>query len=167
MNLKKNVAVLGAATSSLLVAGVAFAAWTSSGAGTGSAKAGTSTDSAIAGVAPIGANDLYPGAVKEAFVTVSNPNAYPIDVTQIGAGSSLVVNTGCTAGSVRTDVLGTGAAALTRSDADTTVIAAAGSGTYKLVVRMSNDAADACKIQNFTIGGLTASIRSAASSNGF
>ncbi len=52
MNLKKNVAVLGAATSSMLIAGVAFAAWTSSGAGVGSAKAQTSADSVIAGVTP-------------------------------------------------------------------------------------------------------------------
>lgn len=109
---------------------------------------------------PIGANDLYPGAVKEAFVTVTNPNPYPIEVTGINAGGSRLIGaeaTACAAGTVRTDAVapvepGT---ALTRSDAASTLVAASGSGTYKLVVRMSNSATDTCKNQSFVIGDQT------------
>lgn len=152
--------------------GVAFAAWTSSGAGTGSAASKTSANSVIAGVTPIAANDLYPGAVTSAFVTVTNPNDYPVEVTQINAGGSRAAGL-CAAGSVRTDQAGTGASALTRSDVASTVIAAGGTGTYQLVLRMSNTATDDCKSKSFTIGDQTtpandlgASLRSAASTAG-
>ncbi len=100
---------------------------------------------------------------------MSNPNPYPISVTKINAGVSQLAGTEanpCAAGTVRTDVVGTGATALTRSDAATAVIAAGGSGTYKLVVRMSNNASDTCKSQSFVIGDLAASITSAASTTG-
>jgi hypothetical protein len=170
ITMKQKIAATAAAVTIAGGAGIAFAAWTSSGSGTGSAQAGTSADSAIAGVTPVAANDLYPGAVKDTFVTVSNPNAYPVEVTSIGAGSSLVVGD-CAADTVRTDAAAPSepATALSRSDESSTVIAAGGSGTYQLVVRMSNDAADACKGKAFTVDGLSAAIRSAATTagNGF
>lgn len=154
--------------------GVAFAAWSSTGAGTGSAASTTSQNSVIAGVSPVPADNLYPGAVKSAKVTISNPNAYPVEVTAISAGWSRVVNTTCAAGTVRTDSRGDGTTALTQSDGSTTSIPGGGSGTYTLTLKMADSPDDACKSQSFTLGlastpasDMTASLRSAASGNGF
>jgi hypothetical protein len=170
---------LGTPIAAVAVAGVAYATvlngWTSSGAGTGSAHATTSTDSVIAGVLPVAANDLYPGASKSAFVTITNPNPYPVIVTSINAAYSRVVNTTCAATTVRTDAVPLNAAGITRSDAASAVIAAGDTGTYQLTVRMSNTADNACKNQSFVLGGdstdgtgnFTATVISAATAQSF
>lgn len=135
--------------------GVAFAAWTSNGSGTGSAASTTSVDSTIAPVQLVAADLLYPGATKSTKVTVSNPNAYPVVVTGISAGSSNAVN-GCAAGSVITDAVSNPAG----------TIAPGGSGEYTLTLRMTDDPSDACKSQTFTLP-LTATLESAADSQSF
>ena len=145
--------------------GVAFAAWTSNGSGTGSAASTTSVDSTIAPVTLVAADLLYPGATKSTKVTVSNPNDYPVIVTGISAGSSNVVNTSCAAGSVITDAV-SNAAGVTRSDVASAVIAPQSSGTYTLTLRMANSPDDACKSQTFTLP-LTATLESAATAQGF
>jgi|SRR5579885_3056243 len=151
------VLVVGAAASA---AGVAFASWTSAGLGAGSAKAADSKNSVIA--AGVFAADLYPGALKSVTVTVSNPNDYPIVVTQITNGSSDAVGT-CAAGSVTATGLGTdtSTAALAQDGTTSTVIAANGSASYRLATRMIGDAADGCKNQAFNLP-LTARVQSAA-----
>lgn len=169
MKLRTKVAALTFAAASVATAGIVYAYWTSEAAGTGSAASTTSEDGTIAGVTPDVSDDLYPGAVMDAYVTITNPNDYPVIVTQINAGGSRAVN-GCAAKTVRTDQLGAGTAAVAQSDGTTTVIAANDDAVYKLVLRMSNTATDSCKDQDFVIGDLTtptddlvASIRSAAS----
>lgn len=155
---RKIAAVLvGGATFSIV--GVAFAAWTSSGLGVGAAKSTDSKNSVIA--AGTFAADLYPGALKSVTVTVSNPNDYPIVVTQISNGSSDAVGT-CAAGSVTATGLGTDTSttALTQ-DGGGTSIAANGLGTYRLQTRMIGDASDGCKNQTFNLN-LTARVQSAA-----
>jgi hypothetical protein len=169
----KKLTFVGATAVAASSIGIAFGAWSSSGSGSGSAASTTSENSVIAGVTPVEADDLYPGAVKDTFVTISNPNDYPVEVTAISAGSSRLVGS-CAADSVRTDAAtATSPGALTRSDVASTVIAGNGSGTYKLTLRMANDAADACKSQSFVIGlggapasDMTAVVRSAASTTG-
>jgi hypothetical protein len=141
-----------------LAGGYAFAAWTSSGSGTGQAKSTTSIDSVIA--PGTSAADLYPGATGSVTVTVSNPNPYPVLVNSISSGSSALVNTSCTAGTVTTDARATDATGLFQSDNTTKTIAASGSGTYTLVTHMSGSAVDACKSQTFTL-----SLTGALSSN--
>lgn len=140
--------------------GVAFAAWTSGGAGNAQAKSTTSVESVIAPGTNLA--DLYPGAVSTVTVTVSNPNPYPVVVNSISAGSSALVNTSCTAGTVTTDARATDATGLTQVGGSTKVIAGSGSGSYELVSRMSPSAVDACKSQTFTMA-LTAALSSAAS----
>jgi hypothetical protein len=176
---KKLTAGLGVVTTGILATGIAFAAWTSQGTGTGSAASGTSADSTITAVAPVAADNLYPGAVKSTKVTINNPNPYPIEVTQIAGGYSRSVGSpACDAGSVWTDALGTGAAALAKDGGGTTIPAQVGAtpgtATYTLTVRMANDASDNCKTQTFVLGGtagtgagnIVATIRSAASTVG-
>jgi hypothetical protein len=144
----KRVTVLASALSVLLVASVAFAAWTSSGSGSGQAASTTSVNSTITPAAD--GDSLYPGAVKSYTVTINNPNDYPVIVTSISAGSSNEVN-GCAAGTVTSDAVTNPAG----------TIAAKGTATYTLVSRMAAGATDACKAQVFTLP-LTATLSSNA-----
>lgn len=141
-----------------IASGVAFAAWTSNGTGTGQARSTTSVDSVIA--PGTNAADLYPGSTSSVTVTVSNPNGYPVMVNSISGGSSNLVNATCVAGSVTTDARTIDATGLLQSDLATKVIPAGGSGTYTLVTHMTTTAVDACKLQTFTLP-LTASLTSA------
>ena len=172
---KKLTAGLGVITAGLLGTGIAFAAWTSTASGSGSAASTADVESDITAVTPVEADDLYPGAVKSAFVTITNNNPYPVEVTQIAAGYSAAVGTpACPAATVRTDQLGDGTVALAAEDAET-VIAGGGAKTFELVLRMSNTATDACKDKTFVLGGnstdgtgdIVANLRSAATANGF
>lgn len=145
---KRSAVVLGA-VGVIAVAGVAYAAWTSSGTGSGSVTATTSIDSTI--TAANSTSLLYPGGGTDFTVTIDNKNDYPVVVTSISAGSSGLVNGSCAAGTVTS-------AAVT---APTGTIAPHGTGTYTLHATMAKDAADACKSQTFTLP-LTATLASNA-----
>ena len=155
----KKLLVIPLLVGAALSAGYAFAAWTSSGSGSATAKSTTSIDSVIAPGSS--SPDLYPGATSSVTVTVSNPNPYPVVVNSISAGSSALVNTSCSAGTVTSDARPTDATGLTQSDGSTKVIAPSGSGTYALATHMSSTAVDACKSQTFTLS-LTGALSSAA-----
>jgi hypothetical protein len=159
MSLKKKLLAVPAIGTALVAAGVAYAAWTSTGTGSATAKATTAADSVIA--AATSAADLFPGAVGSVTVTISNPNPYPVVVNSISAGSSPLVNALCLAGTVTTDALPTDATGLVQADGSTKTIGAGGSGTYSLTTRMSTSAVDACKSQTFSLA-LTATLSSAA-----
>lgn len=153
--LTRRTTTVAAGLAAATTIGVAFAAWTSTGSGTGSAASTTSANSTIAPVTLVAADLLYPGATKSTQVTVSNPNAYPVVVTGISAGSSDAVN-GCAAGSVITDAVSNPAG----------TIAPGGTGTYTLTLRMTNNPSDACKSQTFSLP-LTATLESAATAQSF
>lgn len=142
----------------LLSAGAAYAVWSSTGTGSATAQATTSTDSVIA--TGTSAADLYPGAAKSITVTISNPNAYPVLVNSISAGSSALVNGTCIAGTVTSDSRPTDAAGLLQTNA-TRSIAAGGSGIFALTTHMQASAAETCKLQTFTLA-LTATLSSNA-----
>ena len=145
--------------------GVAFAAWTSNGSGSGSAASTTSEDSVISALTLDVADELYPGATKATKVDITNPNDYPVVVTSISAGSSDAVS-GCAADSVRTDARALNPAGLTQSDGSTVTIAPNSSASYTLTLRMTDDPSDACKSKTFTLP-LTATVRSNADSQSF
>jgi len=159
MLLKRKLFIVPLLCGALFTAGMAFAQWTSSGSGSGTAKSTTSVDSVIATGTSVA--DLYPGATKSVTVTVSNPNDYPIVVNSISAGSSALVNLTCVAGTVTSDARAIDATGLLQSDGTTKTIAGSGSGTYTLVTHMTAAALDACKSQTFTLA-LTATITSNA-----
>src|SRR5207248_8885440 len=73
---KRSAVVLGAA-GVVLVAGVAYAAWTSTGAGSGSVTAKTAVDSVIQ---PNSGTGLYPGSDTTFTVTIDNKNDYVVKV---------------------------------------------------------------------------------------
>jgi hypothetical protein len=138
---------------------VAFAAWTSNGTGSGTAQSIEDLTSSI--TAAVFVPDLYPGADKTVTVSINNPNAYPVVVTSISAGSSNATTGGCVAGMVLSDARTFDNAGLAKSGGGTQ-IAALGSGTYTLDVHMDADPANNCKLQTFTLP-LTATLRSDAS----
>ena len=156
----KKLSVLLVSFAAASAVGVAFAAWTSGGQGSASATSTTSKESVIA--AGTFAADLYPGALKSVTVTISNPNDYPVVVTQISDGTSAAVN-GCAAGSVFSTGLGsdTSSVALAQDASAGTDIPANGSGVYRIQTRMIGDASNACKAQTFSLA-LTARVQSAA-----
>ena len=156
MNLKHKFAALGVGAAACTVTSVAFAAWTSTGDGSGRAQSTTSENSTI--VAGTLAADLYPGATKSVTVVIDNTNDDPVIVTSISAGSSDAVN-GCAAASVTSDARS--AAAGLAQVGGTLKIAANSSGTYDLTTHMVASPSNACKSQTFNLP-LTADLESAA-----
>lgn len=159
MRFNKKLLVIPVAVATVAFAGMAYAAWTSSGSGTTEARSTTSINSVIA--PGTNAVDLYPGATSSVTVTVSNPNPYPVVVNSISAGSSALVNTSCLAGTVTSDARAVDATGLFQTDTTTKTIPASGSGTYTLVTHMAASAVDACKSQTFS-AALTATLSSNA-----
>jgi hypothetical protein len=156
----KKLSVVLVSVAAASAVGVAFASWTSGGLGSAAATSTTSEESVIS--AGTFAADLYPGALKSVTVNISNPNDYPVVVTQISDGASAAVN-GCAAGSVFSTGLGTATSSdpLAQDAGAGTTIPANGSGVYRLQTRMIGDATNACKAQTFSLA-LTARVQSAA-----
>jgi hypothetical protein len=75
--------IVFAVMTAALGSGVAYAAWTSSGTGSATTKAGTAQAPVVTGGA-VTTGLLYPGGTGDAVVTVSNPNPYPVTVTSVG-----------------------------------------------------------------------------------
>lgn len=131
------------------VAGIALAAFLSSGTGSVEAASTTAVASTISPTTAAGG--LYPGATTTGTVTVNNPNAYPVIVTSITGGTSNATTGNCPAGTVTSD-------ALTNPSG---TIAPGATRTYTLTARMIADPANTCQGQTFTLP-LTASLASAA-----
>lgn len=158
MRFRTKAAAATAAVALAASGGIAWAAWTSSGSGSGTAQTTTDQSSEISAAAF--APDLYPGADKSVSVEITNPNDYPVIVTSI-SGSSSVLQNGCAAGSVTSDAR-SAAAGLAQSDGTTKVIAPNSAADYVIDTHMVNDPSDACKLQTFPLA-LTAGLSSAAS----
>jgi hypothetical protein len=75
-----------------MASGVAYAVWSATGSGATTAKAGTTT--ALTATASITGGPLYPGATADLTVVVTNPNAVPVTVTTIAAGT-VAASAGC------------------------------------------------------------------------
>ncbi len=146
--MRKRTAVIAAVAVVAVGGGVAYAAWSSTGSGSGTVGSTTSVNSTISPVA--GATGLYPGGGVDFQVTITNPNAYAVQVASIAAGSSDEVN-GCAAATVTSAAVSN----------PTGTINAGQSGTYTLHATMNANASDACKSQTFTLP-LTAQLLSAA-----
>ncbi|MEU4621776.1 hypothetical protein AB0G04_17600 [Actinoplanes sp. NPDC023801] len=92
----KRAVIVGTALAVTVGAGAAYAAWTANGTGTVSAKAGTSQG--VTGTAVTVDGVLYPGGKADAKISITNPNQFPVMVTQIAPnGTVTVAGAGCTA----------------------------------------------------------------------
>ena len=148
--LTKSALVIGGVATLAIGGGVAWAAWSSTGSGSGSVTSTTSVNSTIS--SDTTGVPLYPGASKTFTVKVNNPNDYPVVVNSISAGSSLITSGGCVSGTVTS----------TGSTNPSGTIAAGLTGTYTLTAHMDPNAADNCQGQTFTLP-LTATLSSNAS----
>jgi hypothetical protein len=140
-NITKRSIAITAAVAALAGAGVAFAAWTTNGSGSGSVTAASSKQLVITQSGT--ATGLYPtGSVPVSF-TVKNDNPYAVALTGATGGTFTVdaAHSGCNVASLSaTPVSLTG----------TTVAANSTSPAQQITVKMDNTAVDAC--QGATIG---------------
>lgn len=90
MDLKKKVGALGVATAVVFGAGIAGAAWTTNGDGTGTAKAGT--DAGLDVDDAVQAAPLYPGGTVNIIVDVANPNTYNVAVSDFDANGAITAD---------------------------------------------------------------------------
>src|SRR6059036_1827259 len=99
-NSKKRMAVIAILAIDGSVVGVAIAAWTTGGSGSGQAQAGSATSMTISAGTP--GSSLYPTASADVAATVSNPNPYKVHVSSISLGAVSVDagHSGCNLGSV-------------------------------------------------------------------
>ena len=89
----RRLASVGIGTAALLMAGgIAYAAWSALGAGTGTAAVGAPQ---ALGVSATVAGTLYPGASADILVTVSNPNSAPVTVQSLTLAGSVTASAGC------------------------------------------------------------------------
>ncbi|WP_433027606.1 hypothetical protein [Actinomycetospora sp. CA-053990] len=146
---KRRLGAIAGGIALACVAGVALAAWLSSGAGTAE---GTSTTAVNSTISPSGGGaGLYPGATVDTTVTVNNPNQYPVVVASISPGTSDATAGNCPAGTVTTG-------GLTNPPGR---IDPGGTRTYTLPAKMINDPSNSCQGKTFVLP-LTASLASAA-----
>jgi hypothetical protein len=141
----KKLAVFVLVMTGAMSAGIAFAVWTVNGSGTGTATA-TSSVNLTTSVATTTAQ-LYPGITgANLYLTVNNPNAFPVTVTSVNAGlGPIVPDAAHAAGCVTTGVTFT-----TQGTSQT--IAALGSLSFTVPgVGMTNASDNGCQGATFTI----------------
>ncbi|MEA2685901.1 MAG: hypothetical protein QOE93_1096 [Actinomycetota bacterium] len=135
-------------TTFAIIGGIAFAAWTSTGAGSGRAASGTAVQLTVN--ASTGTADLFPGTtVGDVYFTITNTNPYPVTFTTMTLGSA-ITNTvaGDATACPPTNVTATGATGLS-------LVAPASSTSAMLsipnVVSMASTAPDGCQTKTFEI----------------
>jgi len=142
--MKRRVTVLASMISVLLIASIAFAAWTSTGSGNGSALAGSAQGVTVEGDA-VTTGLLYPNADGDVVVKVTNPNPYAVTVSAINGNGAVTTDAvDCTDSTVTfTDVSGL--------DQDI----AGNNGTYTFTLTdaasMSDLAEDECQGASFSV----------------
>jgi len=159
----KRIAAVGLPLATVAIAGIAFAAWTSSGTGSGYVASGQDTPVSTVSATASSTSKLYPNGSANVRLTIKNDNPYRVEVTAInnGVGSILSGNATCdtTNGVTYTNTSGSW------------VVPASGTLNVELTNKasMSNASVDACQNQTFTIPvALTAaSTTLAASTNAF
>lgn len=82
-NKKKAAAVLGAGAMAITSGGVAFAYWTQSGSGAGTAATGTTSSVTVVSTTPT--SNLYPGGNVALSGTFNNPNSGAVHVGTVTA----------------------------------------------------------------------------------
>ena len=143
------------------VIGVAIAAWTTGGSGSGQASAGTAASMTISAGTP--STSLYPTASADVASVVSNPNPYKVHVSSVSLGAVTVdggqslCNTGASV-SVTSPQDNSGAGW------DVPAKSGAVNGSLNLdlanAISMDNAATDSCQGATFTVA-LTATGASA------
>jgi hypothetical protein len=136
----------GIVVGAMLAAGVAFAAWTATGSGSGYAKATTAQALTTVDVSASTPATLYPGATGNVKLSISNPNPYPVTVSSVSGNGAITSDKGA-ACNASTGVTYSNQTGLSLA------VPAAGSATFTLAgaVSMSNASDDSCQGAVFTI----------------
>jgi hypothetical protein len=92
---KAKLAVAGLVAGGSLVAGAAFASWTSpAGSGNGYAKAGQARAVTIGTATASTTSLLFPGSSADVKIDITNPNSYPVKISSVAAGTGSIVVSG-------------------------------------------------------------------------
>jgi hypothetical protein len=129
----------------LAVAGIAVAAWSITGSGTGYAKAASGTALTLGDATAFTSGDLYPGATGSVVLRVTNSNPFRVRITTVSGNGAITSNVpACTAS---TGVTFTNQTGLTHD------VAANSTATVTLAgaVAMSNASDDSCQGAVFSI----------------
>lgn len=94
MTSRKRLISAGITVIVLGVVGLVYAAWTTSGSGSGYAKAQSAQALTTVDVSASTAATLYPGASGDVQIRVSNPNAYPVRVTGVTGNGAITADSG-------------------------------------------------------------------------
>jgi hypothetical protein len=94
MSFGKRILGAGIALIVLAAVGLVYAAWTSSGTGSGYAKAGTAQALSTVDVSASTTATLYPGSNGDVLIEIDNPNPYPVRVTAITGNGTITADGG-------------------------------------------------------------------------
>lgn len=139
--------IVGAVTVLALGAvGLVYAAWTTSGSGSGYAKAGSSQALTTVDVSASTTASLYPSSNGDVELKISNPNGYPVRVTAVTGNGTVTADAGHT-GCVTSGV--------TFTDQTGQTIDVAANGTTQVTLtgaaHMSSSSDNGCQGATFTI----------------
>ena len=140
--------IIGAGVTLVVLAavGLAYAAWTSSGSGSGYAKAGTAQQLTTVDVSANTTATLYPGSNGNVRIKIANPNPYPVRVTDVTGNGAITADAGhascVTTGVTFTNQTGQSIDVAANGDTETTLTNAAS---------MSNASDNGCQGAVFTI----------------
>ena len=143
---KRNIVVGAMVVLVLGAIGLAYAAWTTNGSGSGYAKAGSSQALTTVDVSASTAATLYPGASGDVLLKVNNPNPYPVRVTDVAGNGAVTADSGHAA-CVTTGVTFTDQHGQTIDIAPSTQTQVTLTGAAK----MSNASDNGCQGATFTI----------------
>ena len=148
---KRRVTVLATLTAVLMIAGIAFAAWTSLGSGEGDAVATTQDAPTVTQTGTL--VDLYPGK-DDLILTInvdSATNDYKTAVTALTVTGITSDMTGCAGSNIEVaDRAAATGERLENADGGH-VIAMNGDEDYELLVDMIDNPADECQGATFTV----------------
>ena len=138
--------VLAGFLGALLVASVVYAAWTTNGAGSGYAKAGSSQALTTIDVSASTTASLYPGSDGDVVLRINNPNSYAVTVTGVAGNGAITSDKGLACN------LSTGVT-FTDQTGKSLAVPANGAATFTLTgaARMSNASDNSCQGAIFTI----------------
>jgi hypothetical protein len=150
----KKAVVAGVTMLALTAAGLVYAAWTTSGSGSGYVKAGSALTLSTVDVSASTTATLYPGTSGDVLLKVSNPNPYAVLVTGASLNGS---NSEITADSGHSSCTTTGVSFTNQTGLTIEVPAKSGgtNGTAQATLSgaasMSNASVDGCQGATFTI----------------
>jgi hypothetical protein len=152
-NLSRKRRLVGAVITMLVLGavGLVYAAWTTTGGGAGYAKAKTAQALTTVDVSASTSATLYPGADGDVLIKISNPNPYPVQVTDVTGNGAVTADSGhSTCGS---DVGHPTGVTFTDQTGQTINVAASATTqtTLTSAAHMSNASDDSCQGATFTV----------------